>query len=67
MLFKRADASGSGKLSKAETEKTLKDAGFVYRGSWSDFMDKYDKDKDNFIDYAEFMVVLNECFGKELD
>ncbi len=65
MLFKEADASGSGKLSKAETEKVLKDAGFIYKGSWSDIMEKYDKDKDNFIDYAEFTAVLNECFGKD--
>ena len=64
MLLKEADVSGRGKLSKAETEKVLKDAGFVYRGGWSDFMDIYDKDKDNFIDYAEFTTVLNECFGK---
>ena len=65
MLFKEADASGSGKLNKADTEKVLKDAGFVYRGSWPNLMDKYDKDKDSFIDYAEFTTVLNKCFGKD--
>ena len=66
MLFKEADASGQGKLTKDEVQEALKKAGFTYKGTWASFLDKFDKDKDNFIDYDEFSAMLRECFAKEL-
>jgi len=47
-------------------EQALKSAGFTFKGTWDKFLDKYDRDRDNFIDYDEFTTALREFFGREI-
>ena len=61
-LFQEADQSGTGTLTKLEVEEVLKNAGFPFKGTWDEFLSKYDQNQDGLIDYREFSAVLREFF-----